>query len=168
MPAGLRAGLDVVDYLFADHRGQLLTRYPGDNLTVPPRAITGALLMLPGVAAHDIVVFGKPVPAKGRDDHQRTAPRPVDGPDPREQTVAAPRDGAATEGEDQSPHQEKSSYHAALPGRPGPEPLNVRIELVLMNGPEGKQLRMRQAAAIREAMRWFAQHPNPRQTTQSS
>ena len=60
VPAGLRAGLDVVDYLFANQRGQLLTRYPDDQLTAPPRAINGAVLMLPGAAAHDVVVFGKP------------------------------------------------------------------------------------------------------------
>src|SRR5439155_23811657 len=57
-PAGLRAGLEVVDYLFANQRGQLLTRYPGDQLTVEPPA--GSVFMLPGVAAHDVVVFGKP------------------------------------------------------------------------------------------------------------
>jgi hypothetical protein len=60
VPAGLRAGLEVVDYLFADERGRLLTRYPGDQLTRPPMTITGRVLMLPGVAAHDVVVFGKP------------------------------------------------------------------------------------------------------------
>jgi len=60
VPAGLRAGLEVVDYLFADERGQLLTRYPGDQLTMPPMTITGRVLMLPGVAAHDVVLFGKP------------------------------------------------------------------------------------------------------------
>jgi modification methylase len=60
VPAGLRAGLEVVDYLFADERGQLLTRYPGDQLTMPPMTITGRVLMLPDVAAHDVVVFGKP------------------------------------------------------------------------------------------------------------
>ena len=43
-------------------------------------------------------------------------------------------------GEDRSPQEEKSSYHAAPRGRPGPEPLKVRIELVLVDGPEGKQL----------------------------
>ena len=58
VPAGLRAGLEVVDYLFANQRGQLLTRYPGDQLTVEPPA--GSVFMLPGVAAHDVVVFGKP------------------------------------------------------------------------------------------------------------
>jgi hypothetical protein len=57
VPAGLRAGLVVVDYLFADRRGQLLTRYPGDDLTAVPRAITGPVLMLPAVAAYDVVVF---------------------------------------------------------------------------------------------------------------
>ena len=60
VPAGLRAGLEVVDCLFADERGQLLTRHPGDQLTMPPMTITGRVLMLPGVAAHDVVVFGKP------------------------------------------------------------------------------------------------------------
>ena len=63
--AGLHAGLVVVDYLFANDRGQLLTRYPGDDLSALPRAITGAILMLPAVATHDIVVFGKPTPGEG-------------------------------------------------------------------------------------------------------
>ena len=53
-------------------------------------------------------------------------------------------------------------------GRPGPATLRVRIELVLVHGPEGKQLRTRQAAAIREALRWFAEHPNPDPTTDPS
>ena len=65
VPAGLRAGLDVVDYLFADERGRLLSRYPGDTLTTRPMAITGRVLMLRGPAAHDVVVFGKPVPGEG-------------------------------------------------------------------------------------------------------
>jgi hypothetical protein len=34
----------------------------------------------------------------------------------------------------------------------------VHIELRLVDGPEGRQLRLRQAAAIREALRWFAEH----------
>jgi hypothetical protein len=33
-------------------------------------------------------------------------------------------------------------------------------ELRLVHGPAGKQLRARQAAAIREALRWFAEHPH--------
>ena len=44
-------------------------------------------------------------------------------------------------------------------GRPGPPPLKVRLELVLVDGPEGHYLRQRQAEAIREALRWFAEHP---------
>ena len=70
--------------------------------------------------------------------------------------------------EDQSRQEGKSSYGAAPRGRPGPEPLKVRIELVLVDGPEGKQLRARQAAAIREALRWFAEHTNPGQITDPS
>jgi len=99
----------------------------------------------------------------------RTArPDPGDVPDPPEETLAGMGNEAVAAGEDQSPPQEKSSYHAAPPGRPGPQPLKTRIELVLVSGPEGKQLRMRQAAAIREALRWFAQHPNPHQTQEPS
>jgi hypothetical protein len=37
--------------------------------------------------------------------------------------------------------------------------LKVRVELVLVDGTEGKYLRQWQAAAIREALRWFAEHP---------
>jgi hypothetical protein len=90
-------------------------------------------------------------------------PSPGAVPDPREERIAVPEDDGLGAGKDPSPQQEQSSYHAAPPGRPGPEPLKVRIELVLVSDPEGKQLRMRQAAAIREALRWFAEHPNPRQ-----
>jgi len=59
VPAAARAGLQVVDYLFANQRGQLLTRHPGDQLTIRSQAEGSPLIMLPGVAAHDIVVFGK-------------------------------------------------------------------------------------------------------------
>jgi hypothetical protein len=34
----------------------------------------------------------------------------------------------------------------------------MRIELRLVDGQEGRRLRTRQAAAIREALRWFAAH----------
>ncbi len=95
-------------------------------------------------------------------------PDPGDVPDPRDETLAGMGNEAVAAGEDQSPQQEKSRYHAAPPGRPGPQPLKTRIELVLVSGPEGKQLRMRQAAAIREALRWFAEHPNPHQTREPS
>jgi hypothetical protein len=37
--------------------------------------------------------------------------------------------------------------------------LKVRVELVVVDGPEGEYLRQRQAEAIREALRWFAEHP---------
>jgi hypothetical protein len=40
----------------------------------------------------------------------------------------------------------------------------VRVELRVADGPEGKKLRMRQAAAIREALRWFAAHHDQNHT----
>jgi SAM-dependent methyltransferase len=57
---GLRAGLVVVDNLYADRRGTLIPRHPGDDLTTPPRARTGAIVVLPAVAACDVAVFQKP------------------------------------------------------------------------------------------------------------
>lgn len=52
-----------------------------------------------------------------------------------------------------------SKPERARRGRPPPQPLKVRVELVLVNGPEGKYLRQRQAEAMREALRWIAEHP---------
>ncbi len=66
------------------------------------------------------------------------AERPSDGVDPSSRPAEAER---------------------ARRGRPPPPPLNVRVELVLVDGPDGKRLRQLQAAAIREALRWFAEHP---------
>lgn len=57
----------------------------------------------------------------------------------------------------ESPKNGESRYPPA-PAEPGPVPLTVRIELRLVDGPEGKKLRARQAAAIREALEWFATH----------
>ena len=37
----------------------------------------------------------------------------------------------------------------------------VYIEFVVVNGELGKQLLRKQAAAIREALQWFADHPPP-------
>jgi hypothetical protein len=56
-----------------------------------------------------------------------------------------------------SPKKRESRYPSA-PTQPGQPPLTVRIELRLVDGPEGKKLRARQAAAIREALEWFAAH----------
>ena len=75
-----------------------------------------------------------------------------EGQDPGAQAVAGPTDGREQADGYGSTQEEKSRYDprpSGRPGRPGPAPLKVRIELVLVSGPEGKQLRMRQAAAIR-------------------
>jgi hypothetical protein len=44
-------------------------------------------------------------------------------------------------------------------GRRRPEPLNVRFEVVVIDGEEGKELHRRQAAVVREALAWFANNP---------
>jgi hypothetical protein len=44
-------------------------------------------------------------------------------------------------------------------GRRQPEPLKVRIELVVVDGEAGKDLLRQQAAAVRDALRWFAANP---------
>jgi hypothetical protein len=38
------------------------------------------------------------------------------------------------------------------------EPLTVRIELVVVDGPAGEELFNRQAAVVYEALQWFAGH----------
>jgi hypothetical protein len=58
-----------------------------------------------------------------------------------------------------SPANGESRYPPG-PAQPDDRPLKVHIELRLVHGPAGKQLRARQAAAIREALRWFAEHPH--------
>jgi hypothetical protein len=97
-----------------------------------------------------------------------TGPRRAGGspPDPDPAAPARPvgEDGptGGTARRDQHlPDVGESRYPPAAPGRPGPTPPTVRIELVLVDGPEGAKLRATQAAAIREALRWFAEHPNP-------
>jgi hypothetical protein len=40
-----------------------------------------------------------------------------------------------------------------------PEPLKVSVELVVVDGELGRELLQRQAAAVREALRWFAENP---------
>jgi hypothetical protein len=39
------------------------------------------------------------------------------------------------------------------------EPLEVRIELVVVDGEAGKELLRRQGAVVREALQWFHDHP---------
>nr|WP_193599462.1 hypothetical protein [Micromonospora purpureochromogenes] len=53
----------------------------------------------------------------------------------------------------------ESKYPPHGRGRPAPEPLKVRVELVVVDGQAGKELLKRQAAAVREALQWFADHP---------
>ncbi|GAA0739530.1 hypothetical protein Drose_16995 [Dactylosporangium roseum] len=53
----------------------------------------------------------------------------------------------------------ESKYPPRGHGRPAPEPLKVRVELVVVDGQAGKELLKRQAAAVREALQWFADHP---------
>ena len=61
-----------------------------------------------------------------------------------------------------SPGAGESKYPATAPGRPAPEPLKVRIELVVVDGPDAKELLKRQAAVVREALQWFADNPTPK------
>ena len=71
-------------------------------------------------------------------------------------TRAPPRSGT-TPG---SAENGESRYPPA-PDQPQP-PLQVHIEVRVVDGPEGRMLRTRQAAAIREALRWFAAQQQPR------
>jgi hypothetical protein len=67
----------------------------------------------------------------------------------------------ATESRDTrgSPPASESKYDAAAAGRPRTGPLRVKIEFVVVNGPAAEELIKRQAAAVRDALQWFADHP---------
>jgi len=56
----------------------------------------------------------------------------------------------------ESPHP---IYTPRASGRPGPEPLRVRVELVVVHVPAATELLKRQAAVVREALQWFADSP---------
>jgi hypothetical protein len=69
---------------------------------------------------------------------------------------AAPAPGEAKpSGRDDSPPAGESRYRPPAPGRPGPRPPRVRVELVTVDGAEGRQLRATQAEAMWEALRWL-------------
>jgi hypothetical protein len=60
---------------------------------------------------------------------------------------------------DSAPPTERYVPSAKKRGRPPPEALKVHIELVVVDGEEGKALIQRQATVVREALRWFADNP---------
>jgi hypothetical protein len=60
---------------------------------------------------------------------------------------------------DSAPPTERDVPSAKKRGRPPPEALKVHIELVVVDGEEGKALMQRQATVVREALRWFADNP---------
>ncbi|MBT8225623.1 MAG: hypothetical protein HKP61_16865 [Dactylosporangium sp.] len=57
-----------------------------------------------------------------------------------------------------SPPDGESPYHAAAPRLPADEPLTVRVELLVVDGPAGDELLSRQAIVIRRALCWLATH----------
>lgn len=46
------------------------------------------------------------------------------------------------------------------PGQ-GSEPLNVRVEIRVVDGEAGRELARRQAAVVRDVLRWLNEHPQP-------
>lgn len=48
----------------------------------------------------------------------------------------------------------------ATGGRRDRRPLQVRVELVVVDGEAGKLLAQRQAAVIRDVLQWFHDHPS--------
>jgi hypothetical protein len=89
--------------------------------------------------------------------HDETAPTPGTTDEPRN-TRSANKSGSATE--DQSRYD---PYAQATPGHKH----TVRIEIVVIDGPDGKYLRARQAAAMLRALEWFAAHNTQQQRAET-
>jgi hypothetical protein len=60
---------------------------------------------------------------------------------------------------DAAPPTEHDVSSAKERRRPSREPLKVRVELVVVDGEAGKELMKGQAAAVRDALQWFAGNP---------
>jgi len=58
-----------------------------------------------------------------------------------------------------SPSANESKYDAAAGRRSGAGPLTVKIEFVVVSGPAADELIKTQAAAVRDALQWFAENP---------
>jgi hypothetical protein len=75
---------------------------------------------------------------------------PTDGP------LRRPHDSEADRESRHAPEDE-SRYDSRAQAKPGQE-LKVRIEFVAVDGPDGKHLPARRAAAVRQAPQRFAEH----------
>jgi hypothetical protein len=76
-------------------------------------------------------------------------------------------DGTGNDRGSPHPSEHESRYDSHAQAKPGHK-LKVRIEIVVVDGPDGKHLRARQAAAMRRALQWFAEHQNqPRTPTKT-
>jgi hypothetical protein len=85
------------------------------------------------------------------------APEPAQ---PREQDHPAQQPpGQADRGAWQADGE--SRYRRVAPGPAPDQPLQVRIEFVVLDGPAGKELARRQARIMRKVLRWIAEHPDP-------
>jgi hypothetical protein len=101
-------------------------------------------------------------------DRRPARDRP-DTPRPKRGRRSGPRDSARVaenEAATRWPCGTESSYSAVPPtGRPSARrdaddaPLEVRIEFVQLDGPEGRALRRRQAQIMRKVLQWLADHP---------
>jgi hypothetical protein len=58
-----------------------------------------------------------------------------------------------------SPQAIEPKYDAAAARRARAGPLTVKVELVVVKGPAADELIKRQAAAVRDALQWFAENP---------
>jgi hypothetical protein len=60
-----------------------------------------------------------------------------------------------------SPDSGESRYRRVPAGQDPDPPFNIRIEFVVLDGPAGQELALRQARIMRKVLRWIAEHPDP-------
>lgn len=69
-----------------------------------------------------------------------------------DQEMPRPAELPSCDGSERVPVQEEQVAPRTKRGRPAPEAPKVNIELVVVEGEEGKELLKRQAAAVRDAL----------------
>jgi hypothetical protein len=86
-------------------------------------------------------------------------PRPDQPPDLSRPAGQPPSDPVQQPDASNSCGVGESRYRRVAPGQDPDQPFDIRIEFVVLDGPAGQELALRQARIMRKVLRWIAEHP---------